>query len=311
MAAFRRNDLEESFQRFERAAAKGHEDSIWVGSVVKDVENRRDVLAEAFTKTEEPLGYYFAGRLSGGRERFDFMKKSAAEAECSWGQVGYAWCFRYGDFVEKDMTVYMEWLEKAANQNNPEAIYWLGNGFRYDANDMEKALLYFRAAAELGWKESMQKLVVMLRNGERCEKDLREAAIWGAKGGRGVFWEQLEEAREAFESETTEDLGCDFNQLCYSFGWGLYWYQYGVDTWTYQFCQNKEFGNRCLDFYCSCVELQQKSIFTFLLCWNRTTGVKGPGQMIAQMVWEEREDNLVETFEEINGQEPETKRIKK
>ena len=29
-------DLKEQFQRFERAAAKGHEESIWIGSVVKD-----------------------------------------------------------------------------------------------------------------------------------------------------------------------------------------------------------------------------------------------------------------------------------
>jgi hypothetical protein len=33
--------------------------------------------------------------------------------------------------------------------------------------------------------------------------------------------------------------------------------------------------------------------------------------MIAQMVWEQREDNLVQTFEESDGEEPETKRIKK
>jgi hypothetical protein len=33
--------------------------------------------------------------------------------------------------------------------------------------------------------------------------------------------------------------------------------------------------------------------------------------MIAQMVWEGREDNLVEMFEQNDGEEPETKRIKK
>jgi hypothetical protein len=40
-------------------------------------------------------------------------------------------------------------------------------------------------------------------------------------------------------------------------------------------------------------------------------GVKGPGQMIAQMVWDGREDNLVKTFEESGREEPEMKRIKK
>jgi hypothetical protein len=146
----------------------------------------------------------------------------------------------------------------------------------------------------------MNLLAIMLRNGEGCGKDLRQAVFWGAKGPEycNVFWDVLGESGRALKSGATEDLDCDFNQLCYSIGWGLYWYQ---DT---------RWANRWLDYYCSCVELQQKSIFSFLLFWNRTTGVKGPGQMIAQMVWETREENLVKTFEESDGKEPEMKRIK-
>ena len=80
-----------SFQRFQRATAKGHEESVGIMSVVKDVEMKESVLKEAFVKTEEPLGWYFAGRLSYGREgKFDFLKKSA-EGGCSWGQVWYGW----------------------------------------------------------------------------------------------------------------------------------------------------------------------------------------------------------------------------
>jgi hypothetical protein len=122
----------------------------------------------------------------------------------------------------------------------------------------------------------------------------------------------LTTARISLEERTTEQMTCDFDQLCYSLGWGLYWYLYGSEYWNEQGDENQVFGNRCLDYYCSCVELQQKSIFTFLLCWNRTTGVKGPGQMIAQMVWKGREDNLVAPFDQNNGEEePEMKRIKK
>jgi hypothetical protein len=44
-------------------------------SVVKDVEMEEIALIEAFAKTEEPLGWYFAGKLSDGREQFDFYKK--------------------------------------------------------------------------------------------------------------------------------------------------------------------------------------------------------------------------------------------
>jgi hypothetical protein len=294
-------DWKESFQRFERAAAKGHEESIWILSVVKDVGMEKSAVKEAFTKTEEPLGWCFAGYLSdSGREAFEYYKKSA-EGGCSWGQVKYGWCFKRGESVEQDEKVYLEWVVKAASQNNPSAIERLGYWFRYGGGrDKEKAVSYYRTSAELGWKSSMNYLAEMFRYGEGCTKDLRQAAIWCAKCRDSyVFWELLEEARRALEGGATEDFGYDFDQLCYSIGWGLYWYRFDSERWNSQSDKDQAFGNRCLDYYCSCVDQQQKSIFTFLLCWNRTTGrVNGPGQMIAQMVWEGREDNLVKKFEE-------------
>jgi hypothetical protein len=292
MEQFHDRDPKGSFARFESAAAKGHEESIWILSVIKDVEMEKDAWKEAFGKTEEPLGRYFVGRLSDGREEFDCFKKSA-EVGCSWGQVEYGIYFRRGEFVEEDLKVYVEWLEKAANQNNPEAMHYLGGWFRWEGGNKEKAVSYYRAAAELGWKMSMRYLAIRLRDGEGCAKDLRQAVVWGAKGDSSTFWDVLRDARRALESRATENLDCDFDQLCFVLGWGLYWYQYGSKYWNEQDDEDQAFGRRCLDFYCSCVELQQKSIFTFLWCWNRTTGVKGPGQMIAQIVWEAREDNLV------------------
>jgi hypothetical protein len=310
MEKFHCGRLEESFARFERAAAKGHEESIWIVSVVKGVKMEKDFLKEAFAMTVEPLGWYFAGRLSVGREGFDFFKKSA-EGGCSWGQVEYAVYFLSGEFVENNLEVFLEWLEKAFNQNNPKAMNWLGYWFRSDRRyDKEKAVPYYLAAAEMGWKTSMRWLSRMLRDGEGCEKDLRQAVIWSAKGDSWNFWVQLlEDGRGALESGAMEDLDCDFNQLCYSLGWGLYWYQYEKEACNTRSKINR-FVEQCLGFYCSCVELQQRSIFTFLLCWNRTTGVKGPGQMIAHMVWKEREDNMVKTFEDPRRRSARLKRIK-
>jgi hypothetical protein len=268
-----------------------------------------DALKEAFVKTEKVLGLYFAGQLSGlyyaglvvepdYRERFDFFKKSA-EAGCSWGQVEYGRYFEDGEeFVEQDTKVFLDWLEKAANQNNPKAMDQLGDWFGGKGGNEEKTVSFYRAAAELGWKISMNRLAKMLRKGKGCVKDLRPAVIWGAKGDSNVFWNLLAEVCLALESGATEDLDCDLNQLCFLLGWGLFWYQYETKTWNNQFDEKKVFGELCLDYYCSCVELQQESILTFLLCWNRATGgVQGPGQMIAQMVWEGREDNLVMEFE--------------
>jgi hypothetical protein len=287
MEKFVYNGRLESFPLFERAAAKGHEESIWILSVAKDMDMERKAWREAFSKTDTPLGCYFAGKLSDGREEFDFYQKSM-EGGCGWGQVMYGVYFADGQFVEQDDQVFKEWLEKGVNQNNPLAMDQLGNWFRYEQQELDKALSYHRDAAELGWKESMKTLANIL--------DLRQAAIWGAKGDSHVFWNQLGDARRALERRATDDLDCNFDQLSYALGWGLYWYQYGSKKWTKQSDEVKAFGNRCLDYYCSCVELQQKSIFTFLLSWNRTTGVKGPGQMIAQLVWEGREDDPVKRF---------------
>jgi TPR repeat protein len=255
-----------------------------------------DAVKEIFAKTEEPLGWYFAGKFSDGREKFDFFKKSA-QAGCSWGQVAYGEYFKLGAFVDKDEKVNVEWLEKAASQDNPGAMDLLGNWFRWDGGDKEKAVSYYRRGADLGWKPSMTRLAEMLRGGVGYERDLRQAVIWSAKSDSMLFWQLLGEARRALESRTAADLGCDFNQLSYALGWGLFWYQHGSRNWSRKSDERKAFSNRCLDYYCSCVELQQKSIFTFLLFWNRTTGgVKGPGQMIAQMVWDGREEILVTTF---------------
>jgi hypothetical protein len=314
------------FSLFERAALKGHEESIWFCSVVKDADIKKGGLIEAFAKTEVPLGWYFAGWLSDvdSREELDFYKKSA-EGGCSWGQLWYAKCFRF-----EDDKVYVEWLEKSAKQNNPWALDCLGDWFRYEG-DMEKAVFYHRMAAEQGVKLSMYFLSPMLMKGEGCKRDLKEAAFWDAKkydwniSLDDVFWEVLSDARSVFNTrsywlrlpasahartvdssgmEELENLDCDFDQLCYVLGWGLYWHVDGAyydhddkpEKWEERFEEYLAFGDPCIDFYCDCFELQQEAIFTFLLIWNHITGVKGPGQMIAKMVWEGREENLVKSF---------------
>jgi hypothetical protein len=294
------DDLEEQFQRFERAAAKGHEESIWIVSVVKDVAMEENVLKEAFAKTEEPLGWYFAGKLSEvySREQFDFYKKSA-EGGCSWGQVNYGGYFADGfEFVEKDKKVYLEWLEKAANQNNPEAMNALGICFRN--NDAKKELAHYRAAGELGWKISMCNLTELLRSGEGgVKKDFSQAVIWGAKGGSGIFWDLLNSARFCWEKEITDHMTFGFDQLCYSLGWGLYWYLYDSQDYKGRIASDKAFSECCIDYYCSRAELQN-SIVTFLLFWNQTTGVKDVGLLIGRMVWGERKENLEKFLEKVN-----------
>jgi hypothetical protein len=310
MEEFDGGELEKSFARFERAATKAHEESIWILSVVKDVEMDWNALKEAFAMTNKPLGWVFAGWLAedDSREEFDFNKKSA-EAGCSWGQADYGLYFEDGNaFVEEDKKTYLEWREKAANQNNTWAINWLGMWFQDEGNDKKKAISYYQAAAELGSKFAA-RLLADIFYGEGCEKDLRQAALWAAKAEADIFWVVLNVARRALETGATEVSGCDLNRLCYTLGWGSYWYVCSIQKDT--IAAETGFRNRCLDYYCSCVEMQQKSIFTFLLCWKQMGLSKDVGRMVAKRVWEEREDNLVYLLKQNDGEEPETKRIKK
>jgi hypothetical protein len=190
-------------------------------------------------------------------------------------------------------------LEKAANQNNPDAMDQLGNWFRDEGNDAVKAISYYRAAVDLGWSRSLDSLGIMLRREKGCTRsarDLRRTVVYSAKAGSNeAFWQVLDEARRTFQKEPTKDD--DFNQLCYSLGCGMYWCEYGSWKWDDQNLEQQKFGRACLDYYCETVELQQKSIFTFLLCWNRTVGGKDVGGMIGKLVWDGRADYLVKNFE--------------
>jgi hypothetical protein len=280
--------VQESFERFEGAAAKGHEESIWIMSVVKRVGVERGALKAAFARTEEPLGWYLAGQLNEeeAREQFELFKKSA-EGGCSWGLVEYGSYFEDGgnEFEDEDEKRYIELLEKAANLNNPEAMHWLGGVYRF--KDDAKSFSFYAAAAKLGWLASMDVLSSMYRFGEGhlLSADWSQAAIWAARGLSGRFWNILRDA--------TEELPFDFDQLCYSLGWGLYWFMWGREDKFVDFDQMNDF----LDYYCSCADLQQESIFTFLLFWNRTVRVKDVGVLIGKKVWEERKENLVTSFQ--------------
>jgi TPR repeat protein len=288
MGAFVDGTYEEKFERFRRSAAKGHEESIWILSVVRDAEMEWEPLVQTFAKTEQPLGWYFAGALTGGEKRFDFFQKSA-EGGCSWAQWRYGSYFRSGKvLVEKDEKVYLEWLEKAVNQNNPEAMHDLG-GFFWQQLNPGKAVPLYQAATELGWKASMN----FLSRKWKSNGNLRESARWAAKSQARSpeFWIAVINTEKQSEEARSSDL-------YYILGWGLYWYTYDEENFYYK--EHKEFCIRCLEYYCSSVELQQESIFTFLMFWNRTAGgVKGPGQMIGKMVWEGREENLVKSFEKF------------
>jgi TPR repeat protein len=177
-------DLDDFLPLLEKAAVKGHEESMWILNVVKDVEVGYDIWKKAFAATGKPLGWFFAGRMCNWatQEHFEFLKLSA-EGGCSWAQDDYAYYFREGvenqGIVEEDKNAFVDWLLTGANQNNPMAMYHLAGWFFEE--DYEASLRFYHNAGELGWKESMEQFSLMLYDGVGCEKDIRQAIVWNAK----------------------------------------------------------------------------------------------------------------------------------
>merc|ERR1711991_635610 len=123
-------------------------------------------------------------------------------------------------------------------------------------------------AAELRWLDARRYLSEMFYDGDGVEKDLVQAVYWAAETGIRPFWRALEDAAKAWNDMAFAYLGCDFTRLTMEIGRGLYWYQYEGEHWKEQDATAREFGIKCLDYYCETIELQQEAILSFLLFWN-------------------------------------------
>jgi hypothetical protein len=218
------------------------------------------------------------------------MLLKAAEGGCSWAQMFFALEIPVGGYETK-----MVWLNKAAEQNNPWAIYHLGDRYqnfegRYPDHldvDEEMAMAYYRRAADLGFFPAMQKLSDFY-----SEVDMKEAIKWAGKQycvfSRYANFEKFSRQIKLFFQGGKKVKGYSLDQLCYSLGRAQYWDAF----------KHNRFALRCCDYYCACVDVQQKSIFTFLIFWNQRAHIKELGRMIAEMVWKEREDLVLLRFGE-------------
>jgi hypothetical protein len=246
---------------------------------------------ELFAETGGPLGFFFAGWFCEEDEaRQEEMYRKSSELGCSWGQVKYAIYF-----AGKDNKRYTELLECAAGQKhrNPEALRLLGEWlWLVGPEDKEPIERYFVASAELGWRESCCRIAELVES-----SDFRKTVVWTAQEPASFWFADLVQVvREAVENGTTEKLDGDCSQICFAIGQGLFWYQKGATKWESESPEAHAFGERCLHYFCESIELQQESIFAFLVCWNRTmVGLKDLGVIIAKMIWGTRRDQILQT----------------
>lgn len=77
--------------------------------------------------------------------------------------------------VEEDRLEAFTWFQKAAEQNNPKALYYIGiyyyNGSGSITRDIEQALVYFKRAAELKHIDSMVSYAQI------CQEKLKDSTL--------------------------------------------------------------------------------------------------------------------------------------
>lgn len=127
---------------------------------------------------------------------------------------------------------------------------------------------------------SEAKLCEMYFFGAGCKKDWAKAVYWSAHAYDNIFWRILCMTNEIVLPETVVD---DTNILMMELGRGLYWHMYPGNATC-------DFYDELVEYYLTIMHIQQQSIFYFVLFWQRTTGVKDIGLVIAKLAWEGRYD---------------------
>ena len=113
--------------------------------------------------------------------------------------------------IEIDLNKAFSWFKKAANNNNPAAIYQLGtmyeSGFRNTKNpDYQKAFDYYKKSADMGYSEAQYELGSKYEFGfeDVVDEDYKQALAWYEKAAEGGFSEaQYELGYSYFEGTLT------------------------------------------------------------------------------------------------------------
>jgi TPR repeat protein len=93
-------------------------------------------------------------------------------------------CYKNGLGVEKDDQKVVEWYEKLISVGETSALVDLGHYYETVIVDYEKALLYYRKAAESGNIVGQYNMGIMYQYGKGVEKDETTAIYWYRKSAR-------------------------------------------------------------------------------------------------------------------------------
>ena len=112
----------------------------------------------------------------------DYYKKA-----CDLGNLqarnNFAWLYKEGKFLEKNIYEYLEIQEDLANDFNDFylAQYCLGKYYYEEVKDFKKAFGYFRRAAKKDHIPSMEILSDFYEDGIHVNKDMNQYLFWRSK----------------------------------------------------------------------------------------------------------------------------------
>ena len=137
-------------------------------------ENQQSI-EQAF---EQALDAYKAGNFAEAAGQW----LALAEDGCAPAQRALGSLYERGQGVEKNAANAFEWTKKAAEQNDPVAMFNLAcyhdKGFGVKKNQ-QTALTWYRKAAEYGHPEAAALIASLIETGDRgLEKDMDEAVRW-------------------------------------------------------------------------------------------------------------------------------------
>jgi hypothetical protein len=218
------------------------------------------------------------------------LLQASSDQGCKWAHAELAWYFGNSTRLSEQNDVkYVKLLETSAAAGVGLGWNWLGQCYQNGSHGVEADLRYarfcFRQSIERFWISGSETLAAMCYEGVGGPVDLRSCLRYGALQTGKWLWTVLKEG--SIEHQ---------NEMCYAAGLELYWSMYKNTYWSRQSGDMKVLGLSCLNYYCENVQMQRKSIFMFLMHWNRVVAVPELGEMIAKMVWKGREECLVKSL---------------
>ena len=192
IAAYRVGDLDSAEKTLRTYAARDPDAEAWLGAVLIDRGNNREAMktlqqaADAgSSEANHRLGLVFAegqaGMTRNDQRSAEYFEK-AANAGHRRAEINLGILYLRGQGVARDLVQARAWLEKAAANDDPNALYTLGRAMEEHDNtvaaDSVRAADLYRRAAEKGHALAALRYGLAMVDGLGVKRDPNGAQTW-------------------------------------------------------------------------------------------------------------------------------------